>query len=150
MVEITNATLEGGLNNTGTLSASSFVAPTPIASTLSSGTGLARVILFGDSAIADQINNSGIIIASSSEAADAVFQDRDNIPTPRNVTATAIEIESSAVVNALENSGSISALLTGRTGEAIAIIDRSGTLNQINNSGSIIAAGTNSDPLETE
>ena len=150
VVEITNATLEGGLNNTGTLSASSFVAPTPIASTLSSGTGLARVILFGESAIADQINNSGIIIASSSEAADAVFQDRDNIPTPRNVTATAIEIESSAVVNALENSGSISALLTGRTGEAIAIIDRSGTLNQINNSGSIIAAGTNSDPLETE
>lgn len=149
-IEIANATLEGGLNNTGTLSATSFVAPTPIASTLSSGTGRARVILFGDSVIADQINNSGVILASSTEAVDALFQDRDNIPTPRDVVATAIEIESSAVVNSLENSGGISALLTGRTGEAIGIIDRSGTLNRINNSGAIVASAGNSDPLGTE
>ena len=144
-VQITNATLAGGLNNTGSLTASSFVSPTQSEADILPGTGLARVIVFGDAAMADEINNSGIIIASSSEAADAVFFDRDNILTPRSVQATAIEIGSNAVVNSLQNSGGINALLVGRTGEAIAVLDRSGNLNQIDNTGFINAAGTNSD-----
>ena len=144
-MQITNATLAGGLNNTGSLTASSFVSPTQSEADILPGTGLARVIVFGDAAMADEINNSGIIIASSSEAADAVFFDRDNILTPRSVQATAIEIGSNAVVNSLQNSGGISALLVGRTGEAIAVLDRSGNLNQIDNTGFINAAGTNSD-----
>ena len=149
-IQISNASLAGGLSNTGSLTASSFVSPLQADADVLPGTGLARVIVFGDGAIANEINNSGIIIASSSEAADAIFDDRENIPSPRAVQATAIEIGANAVVDSLQNSGGISALLVGRTGEAIAILDRSGNLNQLNNTGAITAIGTNSDGLAEE
>ena len=145
VVQISNASLAGGVSNTGSLTASSFVSPLQADADVLPGTGLARVIVFGDGAIANEINNSGLIIASSSEAVDAVFADRENIPSPRSVQATAIEIGANAVVNSLQNSGGISALLVGRTGEAIAVLDRSGNLNQLNNTGAISALGTNSD-----
>lgn len=144
-LQIANATLSGGLSNTASLTSTSFVGS--VATDLSSGTGFARVIVFGDGAIADEINNSGILLASSTEAADAVFADRDNLPVPRAVRATAIEISNDAVVNSIQNSGNITALLVGRSGEALAIVDSSGNLNQINNTGSIVASGANSDPL---
>jgi len=149
-VEIANTTLQGGFNNSGNLTSTTFVSPTDAVADAIEGTGHARVIVFGDSTIAEEINNSGILVATSSEATDAVFLDPDNILPPRTVLATAIEIDSQAVVNSLENSGGISALLVGREGEAVAILDRSGNLNRIDNSGSIIALGTNSDTSGNE
>ena len=149
-IQVADATLAGGLSNTGTLTSRTFVGATPVDPSLASGTGTARVIVFGDAAIADAINNSGTIIASASEAADAVFLDRENIPAPRNVTATAIDINSSAMVNSIQNSGGISAVVVGRTGEAIALIDRSGTLNRLDNTGTITAQSGPSDPLDIE
>lgn len=145
--QVANTTLTGGFRNTGTLSANSFVTPSEAEAILLPGSGHARVIVFGSAAIADEINNSGVILASSSEAADAIYADRDNIPAARPVLATAIDIDSAAVVNSIQNSGGISAILVGRTGEAIAIIDRSGTLNSLSNTGSIGALARSSDPL---
>ena len=150
-IQVENVNLAGGLSNSGgQLTSTTFVGASTNDPSLSSGTGLARVIVFGDAAIADEINNSGIITASASEAADVVFSDRTNIPAPRAVMATAIEINSGAVVNSIQNSGGISAVLVGRTGEAIALVDRSGTLNRIDNTGIITASATNSDTLGEE
>ena len=145
-IQVSDATLDGGLNNTGTLTATSFVGGSPVAAALASGTGQARVIVFGDGAIADEINNSGVIVATASEATDEAFMNPDMPLAARNVLATAIDIGSDAVVNAIENSGGISALVVGRTGEAIGIIDRSGNVTSLTNSGSISALGSNSDP----
>ncbi len=151
---VADATLEGGINNTGSLTATTFVAPQertesvgdepPIS--LTPGTGFARVIVLGPNAIAESINNSGLIIATSSEAADLVFEDPNNVLPPRDVLATAITIESTAEVGSLTNSGAISAILTGRQGTAIAILDSTGTLTSLTNTGSISALGQNSDP----
>ena len=138
---VSNATLEGGINNTGTMSSATFVGPV----NPSGSDGHARVIVLGSNAIAESINNSGVILASSSEAADLVFADPDN-PTPAtNVLATAIDIEASAELSEITNSGIISALLVGRNGEAIAIQDQSGTLISLTNTGNISAVGGTSD-----
>ena len=150
-IQIAEATLEGGLNNSGTLTSTAFVAGSAVPTNLSGGgTGQARVIVFGDGAIADEINNSGVIIATSSEATDAIFSEANvasnQIPTARDVIATAIDIDSEAVVNSIQNSGGISAVILGRTGEAIGIVDRSGNVNSLNNTGTIAALASNSDP----
>ena len=47
-IQISNASLAGGLNNTGSLTASSFVSPLQADADILPGTGLARVIVFGD------------------------------------------------------------------------------------------------------
>lgn len=54
-------------------------------------------------------------------------------------SSTAILIDSGATVNTLFNAGSISAIRTGDTGSAAAIVDRSGKLALIQNNGSIVA-----------
>ena len=152
-VQVADATLAGGLNNSGTLTSTAFVASPETSISLaenglSSGTGQARVIVFGDGAIADEINNSGVLIATASEAADDVFGE-GSVPifaTARDVVATAIDIESNAVVNSIENSGGISAVVVGRRGEAIGVIDRSGNVNSFNNTGTIAALTSTSDP----
>jgi len=150
---VADATLTGGINNTGTMTATAFVAPLevfedddPDGVLLTPGDGHARVIILGPNAIADRINNSGVILASSSEAIDLVFQDPDNpVPIITSVLATAIDIEASAELSSITNSGSISSLLIGREGTAYAIRDQSGTLINLTNTGSISAIGTSSD-----
>lgn len=54
-------------------------------------------------------------------------------------TAAAILIESGATAGSLANAGSITASVSGETGDAIAILDRSGTLTSISNTGFITA-----------
>jgi len=142
---VADATLEGGINNQGTLNASTFVAPVDLEDP-TRGSGIARVIVLGDQAIADSINNSGIIQASASEAADVVFADIDNPIAPRDVTAISIDIGENASASSLINSGAITSIIIGRQGEAVAIRDSSGTLTSLTNTGTIIAAGQNSDP----
>ena len=51
-----------------------------------------------------------------------------------------------ASVTELVNTGTITAILVGRDGQAVAIRDASGTLTSLNNSGIIASIGQNSDP----
>lgn len=141
---VTDATLAGGISNEGTISATTFIAPVDLQDP-TRGSAIARVIVLGDQAIADTINNTGIILASASEATDVVFADISNPIAPRNIIATAIDIGENATTNSLTNTGILSALITGRQGEAVAIRDSSGTLTSINNSNTITALGQNSD-----
>ncbi len=143
--EVRDATLENGLNNSSNMAASTFRSGNDGTADVAGSTGLARVIVFGDGAIADTINNSGLIIASVTEATDEIYADRDNVVAARDLHAVAIDIEANASLSRLINSNGISALITGRNGDAIAIRDRSGTLTYIENSGSILAAGLTSD-----
>lgn len=146
-LSVTDATLEGGISNTGTMSVTTFVGATdrPIEG-VELGTGLARVIVLGDNAIADRINNTGIIVAQSSEAIDAVYSDPDNLPAPRPVGAIAIDIAADAQAGSLVNDGLMSSLLIGRNGTAVVVRDASGTLTNIINRAGILASATNSDP----
>lgn len=146
VLSISDATLDGGIRNTGTMQVDTFVGAVerPIDG-VTLGTGMARVIVLGDNAIADRLNNSGIIIARASEAIDEVYFDADNIPVPRPVVATAIDISATAQMTSLENDGTITAVLIGRNGTATVVNDASGTLSNIINRGNIVALASNSD-----
>jgi len=145
-LSISDATLEGGIRNTGTMQVDTFVGAVerPIAG-VDLGTGTARVIVLGDNAIAERLNNSGFIIARASEAVDEIYFDEDNIPAPRPVIATAIDISATAQMSSLENEGTITAVLIGRNGTATVVRDASGTLSDIVNRGNIVALASNSD-----
>ncbi len=147
-VSFSNATIAGGISNTGSLTATTFRAPN--ATDLADGDGIARVLVLGNQAIADEINNSGAILASVSEAVDEVYSDRTNIIAPRPLLAIAVDIGEGASVAEIVNSGVISSILVGREGTAIAIRDASGTINRIDNSGAITALAASSDTLGLE
>jgi hypothetical protein len=140
--------LAGGISNSGSLTANTFRAPN--ATALSTGDGVARVLVLGNQAIADEINNSGAIIASVSEPADEIYFDRNNIIPPRDLLAVAVDIGAGASVQELVNSGVISALLVGREGTAIGIRDSSGTVTRIENTGAISTLASSSDTLSLE
>lgn len=143
---VSDATLEGGITNSGTMQSQSFVGGVfRDIDGVDLGTGLSRVIVLGDNAIAERLNNTGLIIARVNEAVDEVYFDRDNIPAPRQVEAIAIDIGATASMETLINEGSINAVLLGRQGLAVVVRDASGTLSTITNRGFISASGTNSD-----
>ncbi len=146
-LEIREATLAGGINNSASMQASTFRSGDDGTADVAGSTGLARVIVLGPSATADQINNSGLIIATASEAIDEIYADFDNIIAARTIQAIAIDIDATANVSEISNSGSLSAIITGRNGEAIAIRDQSGTVTMFNNNGVIAAIGRDSNPL---
>ena len=134
-ISISNATLTDGFSNDGgTLTASTVRAAVETDLT-SEGDGIARVLVLGDNAIVDQINNSGLIIASSEEAEDQVFFDPDAPLAPLRVEAIAIDIGANASVTDLVNSGTITAIIDARSGQAVAVRDSSGTLRTLTNSG---------------
>ncbi|WP_298913488.1 autotransporter outer membrane beta-barrel domain-containing protein [uncultured Algimonas sp.] len=145
-VSISDATLDGGIRNARTIQAETFVGSVrrPIDG-VDLGTGLARVLVLGDNAIVERLNNSGLIIAQVSEATDEVYFDSDNVPAPRPVVATAIDIGANASLPSIENDGTLSAILIGRNGTATVVNDASGSLSNIVNRGSIAAVGRNSD-----
>ncbi|MEM9600070.1 MAG: hypothetical protein AAF926_03520, partial [Pseudomonadota bacterium] len=145
-LSVSDATLDGGIFNSGSMRVQTFIGAEfrPIEN-VDLGTGLARVIVLGDNAIAERLNNSGVIIATASEAVDEVYFDADNIPAPRPVFATAIDIGVNASMETLINDGTLSAVLIGRQGTAVAVQDASGTLRTITNRGAITATGRNSD-----
>ncbi len=149
-VSLANVTIEGGINNTstGTLTANSFRGGEP--SEFTDGEGVARVLVLGDQAIADEINNSGTIIATVSEDDDEIYFDRTNVIAPRPLLAVAVDIGEGASVTDLVNSGTISALMIGRDGTAVAVRDSSGTIRRLNNSGSISTLAASSDSLGLE
>lgn len=151
VISISDATLEGGINNSGTLSVSTFRSTglRPVTG-ITAGTGLARVIVLGEGAIVDQINNSGGILAQASEAVDEFFADENNPLAPVSLEAVAIDIGVGAVAGSLLNQGAIRTILIGREGEAYAVRDRSGTLTSFTNEGGVQVAGQNSDSLGNE
>jgi len=142
---VSDATLTGGINNTGQITATTFVSPIGTSLTTVTSDGHAQVIVIGSNAIAERINNSGVILASSSEDTEIVFANPDSPLMATPVLATAIDIDASADLSSITNSGVISAVLIGRSGEAIAIQDQSGTLLSLTNTGSISAIGNSSD-----
>lgn len=151
VLSISDATIEGGVFNSGTLSVSAFRGPEGSSvEGVTAGTGLARVIVLGEGAIVDAINNVGTIAAQASEAVDQVFADADNTLAAVTVLATAIDIGENATAGSLYNRGIISASLIGRDGQAFAIKDASGTLTSLTNEGFITATGSNSDSFGEE
>ncbi len=146
IISISDATIEGGVFNAGTLSVSTFRGPAGnTVEGVTPGTGYARAIVLGQGAIVDQINNIGSITAQGSEAVDQIFADSSNPLAPVFVQATAIDIAANATVGSLYNSGTIAALAIGRQGEVYVIKDASGSLNTVTNEGSISALAQNSD-----
>ena len=149
VLSVTDATLVGGIRN-GSLG--QMRSSTIIGSELRElegvdrGTGLSRVIVLGDNAIAEAINNAGLIEATALEAVDQVYFDLDNIPAPRRLEAIAIDIGANATAGSLVNEGAIGALLVGRDGTATVVRDASGTLDDIVNRGNLAAAARSSDP----
>ena len=150
VLSIRDAELEGGLNNSGSLTVSAFSGTGAFAVPgVSAGDGYARVIVLGDGAIVEHINNTGVVSATASEPADEIFADQANpVTTTVNLRATAIDISNAATTGSLYNRGSISAVLVGRSGEAFAIRDASGSLSDVTNEGLISAVGRTSDPTE--
>lgn len=148
--EVRDAVLENGISNSGSISATTFRSGDDGIADTEGQTGAARVIIIGNGAIANQINNTGLITATVNEADDTIFADRTAILAPRSVTAIAIDIEEGGDLASINNAGFITAIATARTGEVIAIRDRSGTLRTVTNTGSILAGGVNSDAEGTE
>ena len=146
-LRVADATLEGGILNTGQMEVTTYVGSEfrPVEG-VDLGTGLARVIVLGDNAAVDAINNRGLIIATATEDAGQVYFDRDNLPTPRALEAVAVDIEAGADLGQLVNEGSMTALLVGRSGTATVIRDTSGTLDDIVNRGFITALSRSNDP----
>ena len=153
-LSINNAILSQGINNTGQMTATAYVAPQELTdsdgNSLTPGDGQARVIVLSTNTIADTLDNSGVILASSSEAIDLVYNDLTNVLPSRHVLATAIDIDTTSTLNEINNTGSISSVLVGRQGTAYAIRDRSGSLSSVTNTGTIGAVGTTSDPTGNE
>ena len=135
-ISVANAEIDGGISNSGTLSATALRGATPT-DLADGGDGTARVLVIGNQAIVDEINNSGLIFATVDEAIDEIYFDSDNIIAPRPLLAVGVDIEAGATVVELINSGGISANVRGRNGTAIAVRDTSGTLRTLQNSGTI-------------
>ncbi|MAI90055.1 autotransporter domain-containing protein [Ponticaulis sp.] len=109
----TSAIIEGGLLNTGSITATAFEAN---ATALSLGFGTVMPTIFND----------GTIQATSS--------------TQNGHDAIAILIEDGASVPEFTNTGAISAGVTGMTGNAVGLRDESGTLTSFINNGTITTA----------
>ncbi|PHR90846.1 MAG: hypothetical protein COA69_14100 [Robiginitomaculum sp.] len=142
---LSDAHLEGGINNAGTLQSTSYRSGIDPDATSPTADSHARVIIIGGGGIAERINNTGLITARGFDSGDSIYADPENVQAPNQIFVTAIEVEAAGSLNSILNRGIISALITGRLGEAIAILDASGTLVEINNSGIIQAGATNSD-----
>ena len=145
--EARGVTFEGGIANSGAMSAFTIRSGDDGTADADGFTARARVIVLGSETIAERLNNSGIISATVSEAGDTIFADRNAIIPARALEAVAIDIAADAELTELVNSGTITAILTGRQGTGIVVRDASGTLSTITNTGVIAALGLSSDAL---
>jgi len=144
---LSDARLDGGLNNLGTMAATVYRSGIDTTNVVVTPDSHARVIIIGGGGIAERINNSGIIIARGFEAFDSILADPDNIHAPNTIFATAIDVLAGGSLASISNIGSISAVITTREGEAVAIRDASGTFIELNNSGVIEALGVTPDGI---
>ena len=144
-LEVRDATLEGGISNTGSMTTTAYRSTQDGTADLA----LSRVIVLGSGAIVDEINNEGTILAIVNETSEA-FADIDNPTAPQELLAIAIDVDENASLNRIVNSSVISAGLVGRDGTAIAIRDSSGSITVIDNTGFITSVGRTSNPLGGE
>lgn len=144
-LEIRDATLDGGILNTGTMSALSYRSGDDGTVDADGLTGRAQVIIIGNGAIAERINNRGTISAVVLEAVDEVYADSSNIVATREINVVAIDVEAGGSLESIINSNTITASASGRNATVYAIRDASGTLSTITNTGRIAALGINSD-----
>jgi len=93
----------------------------------------------GITAAASGANATAIHLGSGASVPAIVISGSVNSSGGGTATATsrAILIDSGATVNSITNSGTIFASLSGTSGAAAAIVDKSGTLSLVQNSGSI-------------
>lgn len=145
---IENTTLATGLSNSGNIAATTYRDGVVDGDT-GGDIAHAYAVHIGSGTIAGIFDNSGIIAASATESQD-VFTDSDNILDPNGVFATAIALDAGSNITELYNTGSISAALSGREGEAYAIDDNSGNLVDITNEGLISVLGATSDTDATD
>lgn len=148
--EVRDATLDDGINNTGTMQAVSYRSGNDGTADVAGFTGAASVIVIGNNAIAERINNAGLISASVLEATDEIYADTSNVINPRVITATAIDVQTGGSLDTITNSGSIRSIVSGRNGVVTAIRDTTGTVFAVNNTGEILAQGVTSDALGNE
>lgn len=149
-LSLLDATLEGGLRNTGRMESTVYRSGVDPDATAATSNSHARVILIGGGAIAERINNTGTIIAAGFDATDSIYADADNVLAANTIYATAIDIDANGSLSEIANFGTITALITGRDGEAVAIRDSSGTLTTINNSGLIQSGAVTSDAADEQ
>ena len=140
-----DARLEGGLINSATMRSTVYRSGVDPAATVATPNSHARVIVIGGGGIAERINNTGTILAIGLEATDTIYEDTDNILAANPIFATAIDIDANGSLSSLTNVGTITAIITARTGEVVAVRDASGTLVEINNSGTLSARAISSD-----
>jgi|GEM_PF-676563 len=154
VLQVDNATLNGGISNSGIMTSYAYVGPVENPDqTVLGNVGEARTVVIGADAIIGTFNNSGTIGAVTAEDIEAVYSGDGTITAPRQVLATAIDImgdTGNGDTITMENSGQIASVLFGRDGTAYAIRDRSGRLVSLSNQGSIRAEGNTSDPNEQE
>lgn len=117
-------TLAGGLRNDG--------------GDIRAGTidATATTIRIGDNATVPTINNSGDILAITTDSTEDVV---DGIIGDIGGDATAIIVEETGSISSVVNTGIISANAAGSGSSAFAIVDRSGRLTNFSNTGSVLA-----------
>ena len=152
LLTVDSAMLEGGISNEETMRSTVYRNgfDTAAAETADMLDTHARVIVIGNNATVEHINNTGTILAQGFEATDRVYADRENILSANRIFVTAINIEVGGNNGSIDNFGVISAVIVGRDGRAVAVRDESGTLVSFNNHGALNATAINSDVLGGE
>lgn len=117
-----SVTIANGVNNTGTITASSLDAK-------------ATAVRLGSGATTPEVRNAGTIAATTGNTASS--------------RAVALQIDAGAAVPTIRNSGKITATASGTTGVATAIRDLSGGVTLVENSGAITATDTPTDAEAT-
>jgi hypothetical protein len=124
--------LDGGLHNTGSISATSFQADAT-AIHLLAGANVAALVNDGSITVSSTQVNS---LTTATPAQGSI----PPIPAPVAVNVTGILIEPGASVTTISNSAGISSTLTGSAGvggTVAGILDRSGSVTTVNNTGNI-------------
>ncbi len=155
-MRIADATLTDGFNNLSTITSQTYRSPVPdpddadAADNAAGDLAISTALDIGAGADISTLRNAGVIGANTTEAIGLAYADADAVLDPNPQRANGILIDANAIVPTVNNLNGITAAVTGRTGQAYALVDASGTLATINNQGIIQASGTNSDPLRAQ
>jgi hypothetical protein len=149
-----NVSLSGGIDNTGSIIATSEEHTAYAADSIA--------VKIGAGASVASLTNSATITASASSDASVPTGNTSNPYTPETgvtgktvpITVAAIEVQQGGALTTLNNSGVITAAITGIPtasnytaaggveGQAVAILDASGALTQVTNTNTIAASIT--------
>jgi len=146
-LEVRDANLEGGIRNLGVMTASGFRSGEDGSTDVDGQIGEATVIILGNGAIVDQINNSGQITAQVQETTDTIFEDTGNVQGARTISVTAINTSAGIIVGGIDfGAGSDSLSLSNGTIYTGPLSNSEGDLT-ISATGGSRLINTNSDTL---